>query len=146
MWKADLATERDLEQLRRMMTAPERIGILPRIFASLLVIVVGTAVFNLGLMPRYIGTLMISASPLVFRFSVSLNGSSGGLLDLPRQPMSKLKDSWPLGLSIALSVIESFYLLHLDAVEGHDQVFPVLYFTGAVLMGMAYYIYVRITP
>lgn len=54
-----------------------------------------------------------------------------------------LKATWPAGSAVLAIFLFSFYLLHLDAVEGYEQVFPVYFFAGAglALMGYALYLF-----
>jgi hypothetical protein len=46
-----------------------------------------------------------------------------------------------VGAAIVGTVALSFYLLHLDAVSGGGDVFPVLFFTASGFVLMGYMIY-----
>jgi hypothetical protein len=55
-----------------------------------------------------------------------------------------LKRTWPAGVTVSALLFLSFYLLHLDAVEGYEQVFPVYFFAGAGLVFMGYILYLGV--
>ena len=55
--------------------------------------------------------------------------------------MNVVKSTWPVALGVSLFILVSFYLLHLDAVNGGADLAPVLLFSASAICGMAYFIY-----
>jgi hypothetical protein len=102
--------------------------------------------FTRSFLPYHVlGILLIMAGPMV---TARLRGDAIGkkaanayALAYERQ-WQNLKRTWPLGAAIVGTVALSFYLLHLDAVSGGGDVFPVLFFaaSGFVLMGYMIYL------
>ena len=91
-----------------------------------------------------IGVLLIMAGPLV---TARLRGGTAGnkvadayALAYGRQ-WQNLKRTWPVGIVIIGVLALSLYLLHLDAVSGDGDVFPVVFFTAAGFVAMGYMIY-----
>jgi hypothetical protein len=53
-----------------------------------------------------------------------------------------MKQTWKLGAAVAVALVVSFYALHIDAVNGAEQVWPVYFFAGSGFSALIYYMYI----
>jgi lipid-A-disaccharide synthase-like uncharacterized protein len=117
--------------------------------SGLVAIVAGAVLFVLGSDDmKLVGIVLVSMSPVILsRVLRDKLPASRPIYDPPVTQLDAVRSSWPLAVACGVLVAGSFYVLHLDAEHGHDEVAPVLFFAFSGLCGIAYLIYIfgRIT-
>lgn len=112
---------------------------------GVIIILSGALMFARGGGHRPAGILLIAITPMIFGLARGSKSTSASYAVLSSGKRHKMISTWPIGLTIFCSLIGSFYLLHLDALNGHDDVFPVYYFSLSTIMAMGYFIYVTMS-
>ena len=62
-------------------------------------------------------------------------------LSVMQRKLANFKQTWPLGLAVILIAAFSFYELHVSAITGATNVWPVYLFTFSGLALMAYWLF-----
>jgi hypothetical protein len=112
-----------------------------------MVLIAGGALFfsTTSFYPYHIiGIMLIMAGPMITaRLRGDTKATSVYALIYVRW-WQNLKATWPVGAAVSTAFLVSFYLLHRDAVEGYEQVFPVYFFAAAGLALMGYVLYLSV--
>ena len=117
-----------------------------RISASVALLGVGALLFFVqdnSFVIRAFGIVLIIVASFVARSkpspASSLQGSS--VLTYRERQVRNFKKTWPIGIVIISAFGASFYSLHIDAISGGNEIFPVIAFTVMGLIGMGYIAY-----
>jgi hypothetical protein len=109
-----------------------------------------------GLLMMMTATLLVRLQTLDIKILGVILLSSGILVSALARPTPKTdnpfglfrdrdrkgwKRSWPTGLASFVLLAGAFYLLHLDAIAGHNNVACVLFFAFSAICWMSYIIY-----
>jgi hypothetical protein len=117
-----------------------------RLAAAVILVGVGALLFFPQAYPfpiRAFGIILITVAGTVAR-SRSIAGSpvhASPELTYRERQVRNFKKTWPFGTVVAVALGSSFYLLHLDAIGGGNQIFPVIAFAAMGLLTMGYIAY-----
>lgn len=111
------------------------------IVVGLLCIAAGAALFFSGGPLKLVGIILISLSPFVLNFLRDSPAVRDPALNLYVVKYHNFLRSWPIGMTVIVSLALSFYLLHLDAISGGNSVFVVYYFAASGVAAMVYWVY-----
>jgi len=91
---------------------------------------------------KLVGIVLASLGVLFFNPTRVTNQTSPSGYHPPITQLEAPRSSWPFAVACGVLIAGSFYVLHLDALHGHDELTPVLFFAFSGLCGMAYLIYI----
>ena len=136
--------ERERSDVALTKTGAQRL----RIIASIVLVTIGaTTIFTtaagtswhlLGYALLLGGSVGLSLAVRVRRMELGYGDPS---LSVMQRKLANFKQTWPLGLAVILLVAFSCYELHLSAITGATEVWPVYLFTFSGLALMAYWLF-----
>lgn len=107
-----------------------------------LMILVGAMGLLFGGEFRFLGIVAIALSPLIFGLSRKSSVSESTIsTNIFVNKYRGFIATWPIGVTVFLSLIVSFYLLHLDSLAGSESVIIVVLFSVSGICAMAYWVY-----
>ena len=98
-----------------------------------------TFLISSNFMLKIFGLIAIMISPTFYKKrDMSIKHNDNGYQSI----VDNIKKSYIYAILISLVFAFSFYLLHIDAVDGHKETFPVFFFAFSGLMMMGYWVFV----